>query len=152
AEVTRDVQSFIAPQDSVNAHNGSATVRATSNAVASAVATGGAGALVASPAAPTINAHVGGPTLAYLGAGSTVNAGALEVTGAAGRSEADATSSIVNVSVFVAGGGSSTTATVDSSVNGFIGDGSLVTVTGAVVVNATNSPLANANGFGANVG
>src|SRR5262249_46206858 len=152
AEITRDVQSFIAPQDSVNAHNGSAKVKAISNAVASAYAVGGAGALVASLAALTINAHVGGSTLAYVGAGSTVNAGALEVTAAAARRGADATSSIVNVSVFVAGGGSSTTATVDASVNSFIGDGSLVTVANAVMVNATNSPLANANGFGANVG
>src|SRR5262249_21882267 len=43
-------------------------------------------------------------------------------------------------------------ATADGNVGSLIDDGSLLTVSGAVTVDATNTPLATANGFGANVG
>jgi hypothetical protein len=151
AEVTRDVKSFIAGQDVVNAHNGAVTVDAISNGIATADSHGGAGAILASIAAIVVNSHVGGLTSASIGTGTMIHAGSLEVAANAVQSEADATSQVVNVSIYYGLSASRTTSAVDGNITSSIGDGSMLNVTGAVAVNATSTPHASASAFGLNI-
>jgi hypothetical protein len=103
----------------------------------------------------TTSATAGGQVNAYLDTGAVVGSAAHPAAGlnvaATAVSQSTSRADLGGGGIFN-GQGDRADADTDPNVSAYLGDGTSVTVTGAVNVNATNTPLANSSAFGVGVG
>jgi hypothetical protein len=114
-----NVSAYIAGETALTV-NGIVTVEADSTANAIASSTGTSGGAISAGALVT-QATESGNTLAYVGAGATINAGSLALTANANGSNATATAGITGLDV-LGGSGATTTADVAGTDAAYVGD------------------------------
>ena len=132
---THNTDAYIAGGSDLAAGGANVSVNATSSSSATADIEGGAGSAVGiNVALPS--ASITGSTLAYVGQGSTVSAGTLNVQSSASNQNVLAKLNAVSIGIFASGAGANADSSVSGNIEAFIGpqaggssNGSITTIT-----------------------
>jgi hypothetical protein len=153
ADTSGTVAAFVGDGSTLSLPGGLLRVKAVSSPTAKAESDGVAGGFINVSILNT-NATVGGSTLAFIGQGDNVTAGALEVTAESPNCGAEADSFDVGIGIIASGAGSHTTAKTGRDVEAFVGphagdpllSPTTLNVAGAVTVQAADFDLNNPDG------
>jgi hypothetical protein len=153
ADTGGTVAAFIGADSTLSLPGGLLRVKAVSSPTAKAESDGVAGGFINVSVLNT-NATVEGSTLAFIGQGDNVTAGALEVTAEAPNCGAEADSFDLGIGIVASGAGSHTTAKTGRDVEAFVGaqagtmlsSPTTLNIAGAVTVQAADFDLNNPDG------